>query len=460
MNTLVLLRALLVAVLIFLNAFFVAAEYALVSVRDTRIQQLIEAGRTGARAVLRLHQNFDQVLLAVQLGVTLTSLGLGWAGEPFVAHLLEGVVGTVPFVGFYSTTISFTLAFILITYLHVILGEVVPKSVALQRGERVALAVAAPMEVFMTLMRPFLAVMSRSARLVLRLFGSTRMREGGVHSPEEIRMIAAASRRVGMLPQQQEEMLNRVLDLSDVLVREIMVPRTRIFSLSADLTLAEAMARVVEEQHSRVPVFDPKQGPESIVGVLYSKDLSRLMHAQLSARGSEGSTPVSADLPVRRIMRAVLVVPDTKPVADLLVEFKKNKRHLAVVVDEFGSTSGVVTVEDVLEQIVGEIEDEFDVAPRLALPLDSGALVLDGGENLRDLETQHHLILPRDQGFETLGGFVLAKLERIPRGGEMLEYGGRRFTVLKMDGLRIAQVKVEPAVPKAAASKPLERAGD
>ncbi|HEV2022854.1 MAG TPA: hemolysin family protein [Terriglobales bacterium] len=458
MNTLVLLRALLVAVLILLNAFFVAAEFALLGVRETRIQQLIESGRTGARAVLRLHQNFDQVLLAVQLGVTLASLGLGWAGEPFVAHLLEGVVGNIPYVLVYSTTISFVLAFVLITYLVVILGEVVPKSVALQRGERVALAVAAPMEIFMTLMRPFLAVMSRSARLVLRLFGSRQMQEGS-HSPEEIRLIATASRRVGLLPAQQEEMLHRVLDLSDVLVREIMVPRTRIFSLSADLTLAEAMAKVVEEQHSRVPVFDPKLGPEHIVGVLYSKDLSRLMHAKLAALATDDGSPVSAELPVRRIMRSVLVVPETKPVIGLLVEFKKNKRHLAVVVDEFGSTSGVVTVEDVLEQIVGEIEDEFDVAPRLLLPLESGALVLDGGENIRDLETQHHLVLPRDQGFETLGGFVLAKLERIPRGGEMLEYDGRRFTVLKMDGLRIAQVKVEPAVPKSAPSKPLERAG-
>ncbi len=459
MTTLVLLRALLVAVLIFLNAFFVAAEFALVSVRETRIQQLIESGRAGARTVLRLHQQFDQVLLAVQLGVTLASLGLGWAGEPFVAHLLEGTLGSIPYVRVYSTTISFVLAFVLITYLVVILGEVVPKSVALQRGARVALAVAAPMEVFMTLVRPFLAVMSRSARLVLRLFGSRQMREGSQHSPEEIRLIASASRRVGLLPVQQEEMLHRVLDLSDVLVREIMVPRTRIFSLSADLTLEEAMTKVVEEQHSRVPVFDPKLGPEQIVGVLYSKDLSRLMHAQLSALGGEGNAPVPTALPVRRIMRSVLVVPETKPVIDLLAEFKKNKHHLAVVVDEFGSTSGVVTVEDVLEQIVGEIEDEFDVAPRLPLPLDSGAQVLDGGENLRDLETQHHLALPRDQGFETLGGFVLAKLERIPRGGEMLEYDGRRFTVLRMDGLRIAQVKVEPMQPKPA-PKPLERAGD
>lgn len=460
MNTLVLLRALLVAMLIFLNAFFVAAEFALVSVRDTRIQQLIEAGRTGARTVQKLHRNIDGVLNAVQFGITIASLGLGWAGEPFVAHLLEGVVGDIPYVRVYSTTISFTLAFLLITYLHVILGEVVPKSLALQRAERVALAVAAPMDVFMTLMKPFLVVMSGSARLVLRLFGTRRMGEGSQHSPEEIRLIATASRRVGLLAAQQEEMLHRVLDLSDVLVREIMVPRSRIFSLSADLTLEEAMAKVVEEQHSRVPVFDPKLGPENIVGVLYSKDLSRLMHAQLSALGSEESTPVPAALPVRRIMRSVLVVPETKPVADLLVEFKKNKRHLAVVVDEFGSTSGVVTVEDVLEQIVGEIEDEFDVAPRLALPLDSGALVLDGGETLRDLETQHRLALPRDLGFETLGGFMLARLERIPRGGEMLEYQGRRFTVLKMDGLRVAQVKVEPALPKPAASKPLERAGD
>ncbi len=455
MTTLVLLRALLVAVLILLNAFFVAAEFALVSVRDTRIQQLIDAGRIGARTVQKLHRNIDSVLNAVQFGITIASLGLGWAGEPFVAHLLEEVIGDLP----YGRVLSFTFAFILITYLHVILGEVVPKSLALQRAERVALAVAAPMDVFMTLMKPFLVVMNSSSRVVLRLFGTRRVGEGGQHSPEEIRLIATASRRVGLLPAQQEEMLQRALDLSEVLVREIMVPRTRIFSLSADLTLEEAMARVVEEQHSRVPVFDPKLGPENIVGVLYSKDLSRLMHAQLSALESQGSVPAPAALPVRRIMRSVLVVPETKPVSDLLVEFKKNKRHLAVVVDEFGSTSGVVTVEDVLEQIVGEIEDEFDVAPRMVLPLDSGALVLDGGENIRDLETQHRLVLPRDQGFETLGGFMLARLERIPRGGEMLEHDGRRFTVLKMDGLRIAQVKVEPVAPKPAA-KPLERAGD
>ena len=219
MTTLVLLRALLVAGLVLLNAFFVAAEFALVSVRETRIQQLVEAGRIGARTVQKLHRNIDSVLNAVQFGITIASLGLGWAGEPFVAHLLEGVVGNIPFVNFYSTTISFTLAFLLITYLHVILGEVVPKSLALQRAERVALAVAAPMDVFMTLMKPFLVVMNSSSRIVLRLFGTRRMGEGGQHSPEEIRLIATASRRVGLLPAQQEEMLHRVLDLSSVLVR-------------------------------------------------------------------------------------------------------------------------------------------------------------------------------------------------------------------------------------------------
>jgi CBS domain containing-hemolysin-like protein len=443
MVPLVLLRMILVVLLVAANAFFVAAEFAMVSIRDTRIQQLIEQRRTGARTVQKIQQRLDEFLPAVQFGVTLASLGLGWAGEATLAAILFPLIFNVPHAAVYAHAIAAALAFVAITYLLVILGELVPKSLALERAERVALAVAGPMDVFMTLSQPILALMNRSANLVLRGFGSRLRREGSAHSAEELKLIVTASRRLGLLPEAEEEMIHNALELPNLTVREIMVPRHRIFSLSADLALEDAMAKVVEEQHSRVPVYDPQKGRENIIGLLYSKDLSRVMHTRLTS----GLTfsPEASGLKVRHLMRDVLFVPETKPVADLLVEFQVRKRHLAVVVDEFGSTSGLVTVEDVLEQLVGELEDEFDLVQRPAASSASGMLVLDGSSNVRDLETQYDVLLPRDGGFETLAGFVMAQLGKIPNGGEKFEYQGRRYTVLQMEGRRIARVKIEVA---------------
>jgi putative hemolysin len=441
MVTLVLLRIILVVLLVAANAFFVAAEFAMVSLRDTRIQQLIEQGRIGARTVRSIQQRLDVFLPAVQFGVTLASLGLGWVGEGTLAGLLLPSMEMIKYGHAYAHGAAATLAFIIITYMHVLLGELVPKSLALQRAERVALAVAGPMDFFMTLARPFLVFMNKSANLVLRGFGSRLMREGGVHSPEELKLIVTASRRVGLLPESQEDMIHHALDLADLTVREIMVPRHNIFSLSAEMPMEEAMARVVEEQHSRVPVYDPEKGKENIIGLLYSKDIARMMHLRLTAALSFSGNP--SRLKVRHVMREVLFVPESKTVADLLLEFQQRKRHLAIVVDEFGSTSGLVTVEDVLEQLVGELEDEFDIVQRPVVPLTSGAVLLDGSANLRDLEVQYEITLPREQGFETLAGFVLAQLGRIPRGGESFEFEGRRYTVLQMEGYRIARVKVE-----------------
>src|SRR5581483_5624477 len=250
MVSLALLRVIALFLLVAANDFFVAAEFALVSVRDTRIQQLIEARRLGARTVRRLQQNLDQLLSAVQFGVTLTSLGLGWVGEATLAGLLEPLFRGVPYAGLYAHGIAITLAFAGITFLHVTLGELVPKSVALERAERVALAVSGPMEVFMTISKPALYLFSRSARLVLRIFGLRHLREGGVHSPEELKLIVTASRRVGLLPPLQEETIHRTLELGDVTVREVMIPRTNIFPLPADMPLDDALDRVVQDQHS------------------------------------------------------------------------------------------------------------------------------------------------------------------------------------------------------------------
>jgi len=465
----VLLRVFVVLLLVAVNAFFAAAEFALVSVRETRIQQLIEAHRAGARTVLKLHQQLSRVVNGVQLGITVTSLALGWLGEPVLARLFEAWIGSVPYARIYAHAIAVTVAFVSITSLHVILGELVPKSLALQRAERVALAVAAPMDVFLTVTGPLTMGMSRAAGFVLRAFGTREIRHGSVHSPDELRLIVTAARTSGQLSSAQEEMLLNALELDNIAARQVMVPRTRIFSLPSDLSLDEALSRVVDDQHSRVPVYDPQRGPEHIVGVLYAKDLMRWTRLRLGLIADPFAAQRISQMKISQVMHDVLVVPATKSLLELLGEFQQRKRHLAVVVDEFGSTAGVVSVEDVLEQLVGELEDEFDVASTQPEVTDANApLVLDGAINIRDLETQYELKLPQDEGFETLAGFVLSRLQKMPTGGEVFEYEGRRFVVEKMDGHRIAMVKIErlPAVAPAqvqaapVSAKSAQRAGD
>jgi putative hemolysin len=441
----VLLRVLLILLLVAANAFFAAAEFSLVSIRDTRIQQLIASGRTGARIVQRLHQHLDEVVNGVQLGITMVSLTLGWIGEPMVASLVGNLrfLHSVPHAAIYAHGIAIAIAFSLITYLHVLLGELVPKTLALQRAEQIALAVSAPMEAFLTLTRPVLYFMRQSGSLVLRLFGARETRRGGaVHSPDELKLIVTASRQLGAIPESQEEMIHNAIELDNITVREVMVARPDIFSLPSDLTLDEALNQVVEGQHSRIPVYDPQRGPEHIVGVLYYKELVRWIRLRLANVGQPVASRI-ARTQIGQIMHDVLVVPETKPLSELLAEFKERRRHLAVVVDEFGSTAGVITVEDILEQLVGDIEDEFDVAPPEPAIVNDSVQVLEGSENIRDLETNYGLLLPRDAGFETLAGFVLARLQRIPYLGESFEYEGHRYTVEEMDGHRIAKVKIE-----------------
>ena len=449
----VLLRVLLIVFLVAANAFFAAAEFALVSVRDTRIQQLIDTRRIGARIVQRLHRNLDEVVNGVQLGVTVVSLTLGWIGEPMVARFVESFrfLHEVPHAMVYAHTIAIVIAFGLITAMHVILGELVPKSLALQRAEQVALAVSGPMEVFLTLTRPLIFIMSKAAGTVLRVFGLRKMRQGPVHSADEVKLIVSASKELGQIGASQEAMVHHALELENITAREVMVPRPDIFSLPGDLTLPEAIDRVVEEQHSRIPVYDPKSGPEHITGILYAKDLMRWAGSRLAARPLQPVPPRITEMKVSQIMHDALVVPETKPLSELLEEFRERKRHMAIVVDEFGSTAGLITVEDILEQLVGEIEDEFDVViQHVAHFGESKMLLLDGTMGLRDLESQYDLLLPRDAGFETLAGFLLSRLQKIPEVGDNCYYGGRRFTVEEMDGHRIARVRIEDAQPAAA----------
>jgi len=449
----VLLRVLLILALVAANAFFAAAEFALVTVRETRIQQLIEARRIGARILQRLHRNLDEVVNGVQLGVTVVSLTLGWIGEPMVAHFVEGLrfLQRVPHAVIYAHGIAIAIAFGLITFMHVILGELVPKSLALQKAEQVALAVAAPMDVWLTLTRPLIFIMSTSAGSVLRAFGLRKMRQGPVHSPDEVKLIVTASRELGQIAATQEEMVHHALDLENITVREVMVPRPDIFSLPGSMTLQDALERVVEEQHSRIPVYDPQSGPEHIIGVLYFKDLMRWLRLRLTARPLQASSSRVSEMKISQIMHDALVVPESKPLSELLEEFKDRKRHMAIVVDEFGSTAGLITVEDILEQLVGEIEDEFDVPTPEAEQLgESKTLILEGTAGLRDLEAQYDLVLPRDAGFETLAGFMLSRLQKIPAAGDSCYYGGKKFLVEEMEGHRIAKVRVEDVQPAAA----------
>ena len=454
-----LFRALMVAFFILANSFFVAAEFALISVRETRMEQLVALGRPGAATALGLKRSIDDFLPAVQFGVTLASLALGWLGEPAVAQIILDLAARwlavmPPHSLLYAHTAAIVLSFAAITYFELLLGELVPKSLALERAERIALAVAGPMDVFIRMTRPAVHLMNASSAFVLRLFRARPSGEGSVHSPEELKMIATATRRMGLLPAYQEEIIHRAIELNHVTVREIMTPRRRIFSLPAGMTVERASARIVEEQHSRVPVYEDRAlagddgansaalvDPDRIIGVVYSKDISRLMHFRAVALGLGGA--VNSSLTLRQVMRDVFVVPETKLAVEMLQEFQLRRRQIAVVVDEFGSTVGIVTAEDVLEQVVGELEDEFDIAARTAGPNAEGVLELDGSTTLRDLGTQLGWTFPREAGVETLAGFILAQLGHLPTPGESVTHSGRLYIVEQMAGRRIARIRVE-----------------
>jgi len=357
------------------------------------------------------------------------------------AAMFAGWLAGLPHANIYGHFAAVGLGFALITYFHVVAGELVPKSLALRRAEALAVAVAPPMLVFMAVMRPAVRLLSRSASAVLRAFDvPTTERPASIHSAEELKLTATAARRLGLLPEFQETLVHRSLELGDVTVREIMTPRQRIFSLPANMLLEDACVRVFGRHYSRIPVYDESRGPEHIVGAVYARDLARLYYNRTSSAPAASPQP---ELRLSQIMHEVLVAPESKSVLDLLRDFQQHRRHLAIAVDEFGSTAGLVTAEDAIEQLAGEFEDEFDAPSHPVLSSAGGTVLMEGGVNLRDLETQMQWSLPRDGGVETLAGFLLARLGHIPEPGEQVEFEGRRFTVVEMDARRIAKVRVE-----------------
>ena len=423
-------RLLLLPVLLGINGFFAAAEVALVSVRTTRMRQLAEEGDSRARAVLELLENPDRLLSACQLGITVASLGLGWAGEDTVYKLIIWLLPILPGDSdrFLHLT-AFAVAFLIITFLHMVVGEVVPKNLALDRTERLALSVGPAIEVFARASHFFVRIVETASGGLSRVLGLRGAPAGAAHSVEELKLVVSASRHQGEMLGAQEAMLHKVIDFYDVTVREVMVSRNEMVALSVDSTLEQVIRVIVESQHSRLPVYEGS--PEHILGILYAKDLWAL-----SGRPARGFR-------LRAMIHPHKVVPETKPLHQLLAEFQQQRYHMAMVVDEFGTITGLVTVEDALEQIVGEIRDEHDLPEPVRAASADAPIELDGITNVRDLENLHGISLPYDAGFETLAGFLLERLGAIPQGGEEVEHGGRRFAVVAMDGHRIARVRVE-----------------
>jgi CBS domain containing-hemolysin-like protein len=421
------------------NGFFAAAEVSLVSVRQSRLRELAAQGQAGAQSALNLLANPGRLLSVTQLGVTLASLGLGWAGEDTVYRLLRTALEgfKLPLSQVLLHGVAFALAFLIISYAHVIIGEVVPKNLAIENADRVAVLAAPALLIFYRLSQPLIVVIERSADLALRLLGLSKGQGHGGHSTEELKYILQSSRREGHLQQFEQDAIQRLMELSDYSAREIMTPRHNIVSLPVDAPLDQVLAVMTENKFSRVPVYEDR--PEQIIGIVHYKDLMRVWDERRFAHDSRRAT---RPFRLRRFVRKPVVVPETKPLNQLIDEFRKSHTHLALVVDEFGTISGLVTLEDVLEQVFGDIGDEHD-AVRVEPAGSEKALELEGSTTIRDLETRYNIALPAEAGFETLAGFLLFQFGYIPKEKERVEYGGRRFTIAKMDRNRIAGVTIE-----------------
>jgi CBS domain containing-hemolysin-like protein len=431
-------RLLLVAGLIAVNAFFAAAEVSLLSVRPSRLRQMAEDGQAGARAALSLLTNPGRLLSVTQVGVTLASLGLGWAGEDPLYRILSVLFRpvTTPTTADLLHFVAFILAFLIIGYFHVVFGEVAPKNLAMAKADRLAALASPALLIFYRVSLPFVVVIERSAGAIVRALRLKGMAQRGGHSAEELKLIVSSSRGLGYLPEMQEDIIHRVLDLGAISVREVMTPRNDIVSIGSGATLDEVLRTMIERRHSRLPVYEG--APEKIAGILHYKDLLPVWEER--RRAIRTGRPSRA-FRVSRLLRRHLVVPETKPLSQMLEEFRQGRSHMAMVVDEFGTIVGMLTVEDVLEQLVGRIEDEHDEkSPRPAI---AGDLELDGTTRILDLESEYGIEIDAGAGFETLAGFLLFRLGKIPAAGDSAEFEGRRYTVLEMDRNRIARVKIE-----------------
>jgi CBS domain containing-hemolysin-like protein len=410
-----------VVALVLLNGFFVAAEYALVTVRRTRLAELEATGNRRARAVRRITSDPPRFIAAMQLGVTLTSLGIGALGEPVLSNLLEEWLAVV---------ISVAIAFFLITFMHVVVGELVPKGIALNYSERVSLAVSTPVRAFFFVFNPLIWFLQRSSELLQRALGiDPYAAEHQAHSEAELKMLLSVSTEQGQIAEDEQEMLYKVFDFADKEASDVMVPRPDVVAISVDMPPEEALAAVLESPFTRYPVF--RESPDEIMGILHVRDL-------ISALNDRGIAQVE----LAELLRPTHFVPETKDLAALLGEFRRLNQHMAVVVDEYGAMEGIVTLEDLLEEIVGEIEDEFDLPDESVERIDENRIRIDGTFPIDDFNEQFGADLEHED-YHTIAGYVFDLLGRAALPGDEVRNDGMCFRVLETDGPRILRLEVE-----------------
>ena len=423
-------RMLVVLVLVLINAFFVAAEFALVAVRHSRIDELAQAGDKRARTVQGALQDLDRYIAGTQLGITIASLGLGWVGEPAVAGILDRILeafGMTPPPAGVHTAASFTVGFLILTFLHIVLGELAPKSVALVRPEGVSRVVATPLIFFSRVMSPLIWVCNGAANALLKVFNVSRVTEIQGHSPDELRLLVMQSRAHGRLDESDTAMLAGVLDFHYKKARDVMRPRTEVVPIETTATEEEVWKLIKEERYSRYPVI--RETIDDVIGVFLAKDLWL----------RDESQPFS----LKELTREVLYVPDSRAAERVLDDLRKTRAHMAVVLDEYGGTAGIITMEDLIEEVIGDISDEYDFAARTSIEAD-GVLELDGTMSLIDVRSDHRVQIPEGD-WTTLGGYAFAKLGRLPRMGDRVPVPGGELEVIAMDGRRIAALRVHRA---------------
>jgi putative hemolysin len=415
------LRIIAVLVLVLGNAFFVAAEYALVTARRSRLRELADAGSLRARIALRIMDSPVRFIGTVQLGITAFSIALGAIGEPLVEHFLDPVL---------ATTASFVIAFAIVTYLHVTLGELVPKAIALTKNESTALWVALPVEAVFVATYPLVWFLQESANAFTGLFGIEPAPAGVVaHTEEDIRMIVAAAGATGVVEPVEQELIYKAFDFADKEAHEVMVPRPEVVMISVDLPAQECLDAIVDSPFTRYPAY--RTSVDEIVGILHVRDLFKALYD----RGID-------NVRIEELLRPPFFVPETKDLAALLAEFRKVNQHMAIVVDEYGATEGIVTLEDLLEEIVGEIEDEYDLPDESLQRIDEHTVRVDGTYPIDDFNEQFKTELPQED-YHTLAGFVFGALGRAPEQNDEVQWNGLRFRVVEIDGARIEQLDVE-----------------
>jgi len=434
--------------LIAMNAFFSASEFSLVAVRMSRIRQLVERGDPRAKVVESLLSDLGRVVSGVQVGVTIASLSLGYLGEVTLVSILQPFVKemTPRMAAVIEHSAALILVFGFLTVLQVVFGELVPKSLSLARAERVALLIARPFYWFVHTFRWAIDFLDGFSEKVVGALGVLSPQSHTlVRSIEELQVMIQQVRDLGLLPASEAKFIQNAMELSQVQVREIMVPRPDIHALPADASIDDTMQMFATTQRSRIPVYEGSL--DHILGFVHLKDV---MWALIDrSRAHEGELLPGFHL--SSFVREVLIVPETKPATELLRELLARRAGLAMVVDEFGSILGLATLEDILEQMIGEIHDEFDVVER-PLTLPDGSMIFDAAINVRDLETQYNIAIPEDSSYSTVAGFVLASLGFIPRGGESFETDGYRFTVMEMDHRRVSRVKIKKLQPPSESS--------